>query len=528
MKNLMQKAILKRLMSKKLAFMAILAMTLVVATVAAYRPAWYGGMLWDDDGHLTKPELRSLEGLGRIWFDLDATNQYYPLLHSAFWLQYRLWGDQTLGYHLVNIVLHALNALLVALILRRLRVPGALLAAAIFALHPVHVESVAWMAELKNTLSGFFYLASALAYLGFDERRRRGMYTLSLALFAAALLCKTVTATLPAALLVVFWWRRGGLNWRRDVLPLLPFLALGATAGLFTAWVERALIGAAGAEYDFTLIERCLIAGRVICFYLGKLLWPTNLIFIYPQWNISQSVWWQYLYPLGIILTVLAGLWLVRRRWRGPLAGMLFFCGTLFPALGFLNVYPFRYSLVADHFQYLASLGIITLFAAGLARLAASSVLACSGSRAAMLTILSLLGVLTWHQSQQYRDVETLYRTTLSQNPSCWMAHNNLGSVLEASGRPEEAVRHYQQALRIKPDHAQGPQQLGQRPGGVRTPPGGSRALPGGSADQARQRQGPLQLGPRPAGTGSPPGGGCALPTGSAVGGGVKVRRAAG
>ena len=176
---------------------------------------------------------------------------------------------------------------------------------------------------------------------------------------------KTVIATLPAAILVIFWWKRGQLSWRRDVLPLIPFFLLGTAAGLFTAWVERSLIGAEGTDFNYSIIERFLIAGRVIWFYLGKLIWPLDLIFVYPRWQVSQTVWWQYLYPAATLLLLVVLIWL-SRRWRAPLAGLLFFIGTLFPVLGFLNVYPFRYSLVADHFQYLASLGIITLVAAGI------------------------------------------------------------------------------------------------------------------------------------------------------------------
>ena len=206
---------------------ALLFAALVLVVLAAYHPAWHGGMLWDDDAHITSRDLRSPEGLWRIWFDLGATQQYYPLVHSAFWVQHRLWGDDTLGYHLVNIVLHGMAAFLFALVLQRLSVPGAILAAFLFALHPVHVESVAWITELKNTFSGVFYLGAALAYLDFDRTRRRRSYAAGLVLFLLALLSKTVAATLPAALLVVVWWQRGRVDWRRDGRPLIPFVAAG-------------------------------------------------------------------------------------------------------------------------------------------------------------------------------------------------------------------------------------------------------------------------------------------------------------
>ncbi len=434
---------------------------LVVAVFLVYQPAWHGQFIWDDTEHVTHPELRSWHGLYWIWFDLKATPQYYPLLHSAFWFEHKLWGDAVLGYHLINIVWHATAALLVALILRRLKIPGAYLAAAIFALHPIEVESVAWITEQKNTLSAVFCLGAMLAYLRFDEARKTPFYLVALGLFVLGLLSKTVTATLPGALLVIFWWRRGRLSWRRDVLPLVPFFVLGAAAGLLTAWVERKLIGAEGASFDLTLIERCLIAGRVIWFYLGKLLWPANLIFIYPRWQISQAVWWQYLFPLAALLLLIA-LWTLRRRWRGPLAGLLFFAGTLFPVLGFCNVYPFLFSYVADHFQYLAGLGIIAPVAAGAALLLSRWRLwNRTEGYAACFVLLGILGSLTWRQSQMYADIETLYRTTIDRNPACWMAYNNLANVLIDRGQFNDAIVHLRTSLKIKPDNANAHLSLG-------------------------------------------------------------------
>ena len=439
----------------------LFSVVIVAITLAVYYPAWHGGMIWDDDAHLTRPELQTTAGLGRIWFELGATQQYYPLMHSAFWIQHQLWGNNPLGFHLVNIVLHAFCAVFFVLILKRLKIPGAFLAATIFALHPVHVESVAWMTELKNTLSGVFYLGAALVYLRFDEDRRRGMYVLAIGLFVLALLTKTVTATLPAALLVVFWWQRGRLDWRRDIVPLMPFFVLGITCGLFTAWVEQTYVGASGAEFEFSLVERCLIAGHVTWFYLGKLAWPLELIFIYPRWEISQAVWWQYLYPLAA-LGLIVGLWCLRHRTRAPLAAMLFFCGTLFPVLGFFNVYPFRFSFVADHFQYLASLSIIALFSAAFVLLLQRWRI-WSGAAAVGITIVIALGLCarSSQRSQIYADVETLYTVTLSANPDCWLIHNNLGRILADRGDVDEAVTHYRTALRLKDDFADAHVNLG-------------------------------------------------------------------
>jgi tetratricopeptide (TPR) repeat protein len=441
----------------------LVPLVLLVATLAAYFPAWHGGMLWDDDGHVTRVALRSVSGLWRIWFDVGATQQYYPVVHSAFWVLHRLWGGDTLGYHLVNILLHVLSAFLIAVILRRLAVPGAWLAATLFALHPIQVESVAWITELKNTLSGVLYLAAALTYLRFDENRRRRLYVAALCLFVLALLSKSVTATLPAALLVVFWWRRGTLDWRRDVAPLAPFFALGLGAGLFTAWVERTEIGAQGAEFNFTLIERCLIAGRAIWFYLAKLVRPANLVFIYPRWQMSQATWWQYLFPLGV-LALAAVLWLQRRRTRAPLAALLFFCGTLFPALGFVNVFPLRYSFVADHFQYLAGIGFFAAASAAIVGLLARWRIPPGRATAVAAIVLGgVLAAITWNQSRQYADAETLYRTTIARNPSCWLAYNNLGvtKLRSKASQVNEAVSLITQALALNPGNAEAHNNLG-------------------------------------------------------------------
>jgi Flp pilus assembly protein TadD len=433
---------------------------LILATLLAYQPAWHGGLLWDDNAHITSTALQSAHGLWRIWFDLGATQQYYPVVHSAFWLLHWLWGDNTLGYHIVNILLHALSAFLFALILRYLSVPGAWLAAVIFALHPVHVESVAWITELKNTLSGSLYLAAALAYLRFDSNRRRHLYALALTLFAFALFSKTVTATLPAAILVLFWWLRGHINLRRDLLPLTPFFALGAAGGLLSAWVEHNLVGAQGAEFSFSFLERILIAGRVVWFYLAKLFWPANLIFIYPRWHISQSSPSLYFFPLAAS-ALLAGLWLLRNRSRAPLAALLLFGGALFPVLGFFNVFPFRFSFVADHFQYIASLPVIALAAAALSRLAEHWPLPAKPAAAVLvLAIGGPLAFLTWNQSRQYANAETLYRTTIDRNPSCWMAHSNLG-MLKLNSSLDEALAHFKEALRLKPDLAEARTNLG-------------------------------------------------------------------
>ncbi len=426
----------------------LLAAALLSLTLIAYLPALRGGLLWDDDAHVTKPALRSLHGLWRVWFDLGATQQYYPLLHTAFWIEHGLWGDAVLGYHLANVALHGIAALLVVAIARRLGLETAAWPAGfLFALHPISVEAVAWISEQKSTLSGVFYLGSALIYLRFDRTRERSQYALALFLFVMALLTKSVTATLPATLLLVVWWKRGRLEWKSDALPLLPWFGIGAAAGLFTVWVERTFIGAQGPDFALSWLDRTLLAGRVVCFYLGKLAFPANLMFFYPHWNIDAGRWWQYLFTLALLALAAVLIWLTKpwstrtRRW--PVAALLFFVGTLFPVLGFLNVYPFVYSYVADHFAYLASLAVILPVAVAAARRPYLSAL-----------LVAILAVLTWREARMYKDVETLYTETLRRNPASWISHNNLGDFLvNQPGRLNGAIGHFEAALRLKPNY---------------------------------------------------------------------------
>ncbi|MCI0540210.1 MAG: tetratricopeptide repeat protein [Verrucomicrobiales bacterium] len=455
------------------------SLLIVILTFVAYAPAMRCGFIWDDDDYVTgNVTLRSLEGLRRIWFEPGAVHQYYPIVYSSFWVEYQLWGLHPLGYHLINVALHAANAVLVGLVLRRLSVPGAFLAAAIFALHPVHVESVAWVTERKNVLSGLFYLSSALFYLRFsgiggqvekpESRSQNIFYASSLACFVAALLSKSVTCTLPAVLLLLAWWKRPRLEWRRDLLPLAPMFALGALMGMVTIWMEKTSVGAQGADWAIGFADRVMIAGRAIWFYIFKLIWPQDLTFIYPRWSLRWESAWEYLMPAAA-LGVLAMLWIHRQRLgRAPAVAATFFVLTLLPALGFINYYPMIYSFVADHFQYLASIGLIAAFAAtiqdsrfpprGTGR---GSPLWGGKIRYAGPVIVLLLAVLTWKQAHIYKDEKTLWEDTLRKNPSAWMAHNNLGGVLSDEGRLEEAITHYYEALKLKPDHEMAHYNLG-------------------------------------------------------------------
>jgi len=432
------------------------ASVVALAMVAYLGPLAHAGFVWDDDMYVVNnAALRTLDGLRNIWLDPLSLPQYYPLVHTTFWVEYRLWGLDPLGYHLVNLFLHAGSAVLLLWILRRLAVPGAWIAAAVFAVHPVHVESVAWITERKNVLSALLYLGAASCFLSFfriggpGERPRSswGRYVLGSVLFLGALWSKTVTASLPAALLLVLWWKKDRVR-ARDALALVPLVVLGVSFGLATAWIEAHHVGARGDAWDLTPLERCLIAGRALWFYAAKLVWPLNLAFIYPRWAIDAGDALLYLYPASAA-AVVATVWLQRDRiGRGPVVGVLFFAGTLVPALGFFNVFPMRYSFVADHFQYLASVGVIAILSATAARLFRKRALA-GGVVAAL--VLALLAGLTARQALVYRDLETLWRDTLAKNPGAWMAHTNLGMILVRQGRIDEGIAHYRTSIRLEP-----------------------------------------------------------------------------
>ncbi len=431
------------------------AIVLVCVMLAAYRPALRGGYIWDDDFYVTgNRTLRDSDGLRQIWLRPGSTPQYYPLVFTTFWVEYRLWGLQPFGYHLTNVLLHAANALLVVAMLRRMGQRGAWIAGAIFALHPVQVESVAWITERKNTLSLFFALLALLSYMRFSPiggvERSSGRwfwYGIALACFCAALFSKTVTCSLPAVILILNWWKRGKIG-LRDVAALIPFFALGLGFAWVTVAMERQHVGAEALKLGLSPVDRVLIAGRAFWFYLSKLAVPRDLTFIYARWEISASVAWQYAFPVAAAV-LLAVLWGLRARiGRGALVIALLFGGILLPALGFVDVYPFRYSWVADHFQYHASIAAIAGGAWLLARRMGNK-----GSAIAAGALVCLFAALTFRQAGMYRSIETLWRETIARNPSAWMAYTNLGNLYISQNRFADAQPLIQQAMVLKPDH---------------------------------------------------------------------------
>jgi protein O-mannosyl-transferase len=449
---------------------------LVGLTFAAYLPALWGGFIWDDELMLANSQvIKSSKGLYYIWCTTTLPD-FFPLTSTSLWLEWRLWGLHPLGYHFTNILLHACSVVLVWRALTRLSVPGAWLAAAIFAVHPVNVESVAWIAERKNTLTMFFYALSVLFFLRWYQASapaatdRRGVpapeprpvppssilhppssfcYGAALLFFLLALLSKTAVAPLPVVLLLCAWWLRKRVVWR-DLLAVAPFFGLALVLGLVTVWFQyqRAIgpdiVQAAG------FVGRLATAGCAVWFYLGKVLVPVDLAFVYPRWEIDPHSPVVYLPGLALV-GCFSVFWFYRKSWgRAGLFGLGYFVLMLLPILGFLNIYFQAYSLVADHWQYFAMIGAIALFVA-----AAKKALPATGDAwlGGMLGLAAVgtLSLLTWRQAQLYTNAEIIWRDTLAKNPACWLAHCNLGVILRNQGKLSEAEAHYRTALQYRP-----------------------------------------------------------------------------
>ncbi len=431
---------------------------IVLLVFLAYLPALRGGFIWDDDAHLTaNPCIVGPFGFKGIWTSSAAT--YYPLVLTSFWVQHAIWGLNPMPYHLVNIAMHAACAVLTWLVLRSLKVRGAWFGAALWALHPVQTESVAWITELKNTQSCLFYLLAIRFFLkwraagAFAGRKGTELdYALALLCAVLAILSKASTVMLPVVLGLIWWWSDGGWRWR-NLFRLAPFFLISAAASGWTIWEQQFHSGAVGSEWSQSRLERLVIAGKAVWFYLGKLLWPHPLIFIYPRWKIDTSHPAAYLPVLALGITLFL-LWLNRRGRTAPVFfAFVYFVVSLFPVLGFFNVYFFRFSFVGDHFQYLASLGPLALAAAGI-----TTVIDLFKKGRPFLepvfggTLLLVLGLLTWQQCGMYTNIETLWRKTLARNPDCWMAHSNLGLGFYGEGRNEEATEHSLEAIQINPN----------------------------------------------------------------------------
>ncbi len=456
-----------------------MALGIPLVVLLAYIPSLSGGFVLTDEVVLLRnPLMQADGGLHDIWLSARS-DQYQPLVYTSFWIEHRLWGDWATGYRLVNVLLHAANALLVWRLLRRVGVPAAAVAALLFGLHPVNVESVAWIYERKNVLSGLFYLLTFAALLRFDDGGRWTWYAVALPLFVAALLSKASTVVLPAILLLYWWWRGEPLG-RRRVLAVVPVLLLAAGMAVLTVWYEQQHTGAKGAVYAVGALERFARAGWIATFFLSKALLPVRLMFFYPQIEVDPAAWQSYLPHAGLLAAILIGV-VKRRSWGRPLLfGLGAYLIALFPMLGFFDIYYHRFSLVADHFQYLALIGLIALIvgavAHGLSKFAGwkgPDALGGLNTRARELALLAVLlaAFLTWQRARVFRDTESVCLDTLRHDHDCWIAHFKLGehllvSIQAARQKPtresvEQLVHHLQEARRLRPNDIKTLQNLG-------------------------------------------------------------------
>jgi tetratricopeptide (TPR) repeat protein len=438
-----------------------------------YSPAINGDFVWDDDLHLTdNKQLESVEGLKNIWLKLGATVQYYPLTFTSFWFEKRLWGNNPTGYHIINLLLHASSAIILWRILIMLAIPGAFLAALIFLVHPVNVESVAWITERKNTLSGLFYFVSLIFYLRFLkledplaftkkiflQKRNWLLYIFSIISFLLAILSKTATCTLPAVILLLIWWKKGSIK-LKDVTLTLPLLFLTFVITHITLSMEKTTVGAKGIHWDLSFLERFIIAGKSLWFYLYSLIFPLNIAFSYPKWSMDSAVAINYLPSLTFLGLIFVLAWFCDKLGKAPLVAILFFSGTLLPTLGFFNFYYMRYSFVSDHFQYLACIGpiavcsaLLTKFGTSLSKFSDSVKISCYFPPTCAVLILLLLCIVTWKQAHIFKSNETLWRNTMKKDPSSGRARVELGREMRKQGEHEEALEHFRKAVVLQPN----------------------------------------------------------------------------
>lgn len=441
---------------------------IAVATLVCFWPALSLGWIWDDDQYINaNPLLQYNGGLYAIWFEPEQSPQYYPVVFTTLWTLYQFVADSPPSYHALNLILHLINAGLVFAILIRLNVKAAFWIAFAFALHPIQVETVAWATEIKNLLSGVFYgsawlvLWPTLDSVEDDEEKptsnkQTGLrIALGCLLFVAALLSKSVTASLPAGMLVALWFQRGKITrWQLSIL--LPMLVLGAAVGWNTARLERLHVGALGADWDYVILERCGIAARCLVHYGVQSAVPTEQVFFYPRFEptLNMSAWLSIAICVAVLLTALYYAFRPNHpnqerngaSWnrRGPLACLLFFAGSAFPALGFLNVYPHRFSFVADHFVYIPIVGLLALIWSSLAAIRNAAArkwkLPSYLSHILLTLVLAIYGYQTHSYLPVFSNERTLWEDTLAKNPNCTAAMQNLGLFYFQQGDAEQAL----------------------------------------------------------------------------------------
>jgi len=429
----------------------LLAIAVFALTWLVYIPALHAGFILDDDRLVTgNPLIGDPNGWWKFWCT-TITPDYLPVMSDTFWAEWRLWGMNPFGYHVTNVLLHCLDTVLVGLVLSKLRMRGAWFAALLFGVHPVNVRSVAWISELKNTLSMAFYLSSIWAYAHYDQTRARKFSLLAIVLFGLGLLSKSSVVVLPAVLLLLVWYRRGELK-RADWRNVLPFFLMSAAAAVTTIWYQYNRSIDPNMPVRDPSAWRLASAGDSFWFYLVKLVDPTHLAMIYPRWHIATSSPLSYA-PTVLALICLAGLYALRNTVARPVfVTFAYFLIALSPVLGFVNMAFYYSSMVSDHLQYIAMIGPCALAAAGVATAYGKlggfgRVAIISASSVCIITLM----VLSQAQARLYQDRVTLAQDTLKTNPASFWAHGEVGNMAMARGDYYDAEREFRTAIALAP-----------------------------------------------------------------------------
>lgn len=437
------------------------AVVILLASLWIYSPVFNGDWLWDDDYLITaNPMVQSPDGVASFWV-APTTADYLPLTMSLLWLMWKWFGMDSTGYHIAAVLLHALGSCLVWALLRMVGLRGAWLAGLIYAVHPICVESVAWVSELKNTFSLPFFLAAGCFFVRFEDTGRRVFYWAALGFFLAAMLAKSSVVMFPVVMLLYIWWRRDRIAWR-DLWNAAPFFLVSLLLGLVTLHFQHSR--AIGNEpipiggFD----SRFAIAGMAIFFYLSKILWPALLLPIYPQWDANPPEFSQFL-AWPVLAGVLGVFWIRRKTWgRHALMGVGFYLITLLPVLGFVAMSYMRVSWVADHFLYIPMIGIVALVVGVGVR--ASDLAGEKWKPVFGIFAAAVVGVLTYW-SHRYAGIweneDKLWSYTLEHNWECWQAHNRIGAREFNRGNIDVALDHFREATRLRPDLAETQNNLG-------------------------------------------------------------------
>lgn len=439
------------------------AAMLILLVFFAYSAAVNGPWIWDDSSWLTENPAVQHHDLSWIWRGYRSASQYYPLTVSTYWFEYRLWGFWLPGYRIVNILLHATSAFLLWKLLTRLKIPGATLAAFIWAIHPIQVETVVWITERKNTLSGVFFFTALLTWMEVvnpqaTRQRKKWMYLATICLYLAALLSKTSTFFLPVAMIGVAWIQTGKLQ-ARHIARTVPFFVIGFLMGLFTMHSEHLLSFGQDvtSAWNQTPAQRIILAGKCFWFYIWKLLWPAELAQIYPQWGLDPSNPIEYLWTAAALaLFIILGIYSWRRRDSKCLIAIFIYLAGIFPVIGFMKYYTQIYTYVADHYNYLPGAALIACFAAlltcGWNRIAQKLAIKPMITAAAATALILVLCVRSLSQSMVYRDFITLWQDTLRINPRAWAAMANIAYYYDVNlNQPLEALPWYDKANAVSP-----------------------------------------------------------------------------